>query len=83
MQNTCQNVVLIFFYFTDLHSIQGIARAPATGGVFGQDALTDQALDVTEGGVMRALSDLRQLRGSQLSLESIEHFIEDTAVAAP
>jgi len=59
------------------NSLERITRAPATGGVFDENPLVNQLLDVTEGSVMRALPDLRPLRGSELSLEPIEHPIED------
>jgi len=44
-------------------SLERITRAPATGGVFKENALVDQVLDLTEGSVMRALLDLRPIRG--------------------
>jgi hypothetical protein len=45
---------------------QRIARAPATTRVFPQDTPLDEALDITERGVVRALLELRPLRCRQL-----------------
>jgi hypothetical protein len=37
------------------NSLERLTRAPATGGVFEENALVDQVLDVTEGSVMHFL----------------------------
>src|SRR5207249_5000487 len=51
---------------------QRIARAPATTRVFPQETLLDEALDITERGVVRAILELRPLRCRELSGETVQ-----------
>jgi hypothetical protein len=51
---------------------QRIARAPATTRVFPQETLLDEALDITERGVVRALLQLCPLRCRQLPGEAVQ-----------
>ena len=51
---------------------QRIARAPATTRVFPQETLLDEALDITERGVVRALLEPRPLRCRQLPGEAVQ-----------
>src|SRR5205823_13410308 len=51
---------------------QRIARAPATTWVFPQETPLDEALDITERGVVRALLERRPLRCRELSGETVQ-----------
>ena len=60
---------------------KGVVGAPSPSGVFHQDALSDEVLDIAQRRVLRALGEFRPFRGGELSLEAFEKTIEYQSLA--
>ena len=65
------------------NSLERITRTPAAAGVFEENAIVDQVLDVTEGSFMRALPDLRPRRRGQLHLAEESNACREPGDAEP
>ena len=60
---------------------QRIASAASAGGILAQNAMSDQAVDVAQGGVGGTLGDFRPFSSGELAIEAVQQFVEHQALA--